>query len=246
MCHFIRNSVNKLQIWILKWHLEYKFQFWFGVRFLCYSIFTYFSKQAGTGPSRRHIQGSKIAKRLPSVKYSFTEVKNRKFFEFFFKNYILKKLDRVARRGSLARAPGALTSHNAEKLKGGPFEVFQHPFCRKTWKNWRKKFFFIFGKKSRNAEKNWKEEPFGIFQHPFCRKTSKKCRGTLWGKKIWKKKSEKKSRSAEKNWKGGLFGLAPTKNGGEQTNTTIWTQFDMKFNFLKKMTASSPLKNYCL
>ena len=41
-------------------------------------------------------------------------------------------MDRVARRGPLARAPGALKSHNAEKLKGGPFEVFQHPFCRKT------------------------------------------------------------------------------------------------------------------
>ena len=41
-------------------------------------------KQAGTGPSRRHIQGSKIAKRLPSVKYSFTVVETRKFFENFF------------------------------------------------------------------------------------------------------------------------------------------------------------------
>ena len=41
-------------------------------------------KQAGTGPIRRHIQGSKIAKRLPSVKYSFTVVENRKFFEIFF------------------------------------------------------------------------------------------------------------------------------------------------------------------
>ena len=41
-------------------------------------------EQAGTGPSRRHIQGSKIAKRLPSVMYSFTVVENRKFFEFFF------------------------------------------------------------------------------------------------------------------------------------------------------------------
>ena len=40
-----------------------------------------FEKQAGTGPSRRHIQGSKIAKRLPSVKYSFTVLENRKFFE---------------------------------------------------------------------------------------------------------------------------------------------------------------------
>ena len=77
-------------------------------------------QQAGTGQSRRHIQGSKIAKRLPSVKYSFTVVENRKFFEkFFLKKLNTKKMDRVARRGSLARAPGALTSHNAEKLKGG-------------------------------------------------------------------------------------------------------------------------------
>ena len=77
-------------------------------------------KQALTGPSRRHIQGSKIAKRLPSVKYSFTVLENRNFLKKIFrKNYILKKMDRVARRGSLARAPGALKSHNAEKLKGG-------------------------------------------------------------------------------------------------------------------------------
>ena len=32
--------------------------------------------QAGIGPSRRHIQGSKIAKRLPSVMYSFTKLEN--------------------------------------------------------------------------------------------------------------------------------------------------------------------------
>ena len=70
----------------------------------------YSCKQAGTGPSRRHIQGSKIAKRLPSVKYSFTEVENRKFFENFF----LKKLHTKKIGPS-----GALTSHNAEKLKGG-------------------------------------------------------------------------------------------------------------------------------
>ena len=55
-------------------------------------------KQAGTGPSRRHIQGSKIAKRLPSVKYSFTVLENRKFFEnFFLKKLHTKKMDRVAR-----------------------------------------------------------------------------------------------------------------------------------------------------
>ena len=46
--------------------------------------FHFLKEQAGTGPSRRHIQGSKIAKRLPSVKYSFTVVENQKFFEIFF------------------------------------------------------------------------------------------------------------------------------------------------------------------
>ena len=66
-------------------------------------------EQAGIGPSRRHIQGSKIAKRLPSVKYSFTVVENRNFFEnFFLKKLHTKKMDRVARRGPLARAPSAL------------------------------------------------------------------------------------------------------------------------------------------
>ena len=65
-------------------------------------------------------------------------------------------MDRVARRGSLAQAPGALKSHNAEKLKGGPFGIFQHPFCRKTSKKMQgdplgKNFFSK--KKSRSAEK---------------------------------------------------------------------------------------------
>ena len=56
-------------------------------------------KQAGTGPSRRHIQGSKIAKRLPSVKYSFTVLENRNFLKKknCRKNSILKKMDRLAR-----------------------------------------------------------------------------------------------------------------------------------------------------
>ena len=50
-------------------------------------------KQAGTGPSRRHIQGSKIAKRLPSVKYSLLQYSKIENFlkKNFRKNYILKK-----------------------------------------------------------------------------------------------------------------------------------------------------------
>ena len=134
-------------------------------------------KQTGTGPSRRHIQGSKIAKRLPSVKYSFTVLENRNFFEkkIFGKITYSKKMDRVARRGSLARAPGALKSHNAEKLKGGPFGTFQHPFCCKTSKKCRgdplEKFF---RKKSLAVPKKMKGGVFGLARYGMLRgKTGK-------------------------------------------------------------------------
>ena len=55
--------------------------------------------------------------------FSFTVLENRKIFE----KKISKKLHTQKNGPS-----GALKSHNAEKLKEGPFEVFQHPFCRKT------------------------------------------------------------------------------------------------------------------
>ena len=48
---------------------------------------------------------------------------------------------------------------------GGPFGIFQHPFCHKTAKKLkgdplgRKKFP---EKMSRSAEKNWKWGPFGL------------------------------------------------------------------------------------
>ena len=35
-------------------------------------------QQAGTGPSRRHIQGSKIAKRLPSVNLQYSKIEKSK------------------------------------------------------------------------------------------------------------------------------------------------------------------------
>ena len=49
---------------------------------------TFSKEQAGTRPSRRHIQSSKIAKRLPSVKYSFTVLENRNFLEKNFSKKI--------------------------------------------------------------------------------------------------------------------------------------------------------------
>ena len=135
-------------------------------------------------------------------------------------------MDRVARRGSLPRAPGALTSHNAEKLKGGTLWGFSTSIRSQNMKKLKKKFFFIFGIKSHNAEKNWKEEPFGIFQHPFCRKTSKKMQGGPFEEKNFEKKIRKKmSRSAEKNWKGGLFGLVRYDMLRGKTGKTILVQF---------------------
>ena len=58
-------------------------------------------EQTGTGPSRRHIQGSKIARGLPIVNLQNSKIEKA------------KNMNRVARRGPLARAPGA--------LKGGHF-----------------------------------------------------------------------------------------------------------------------------
>ena len=54
-------------------------------------------------------------------------------------------MDRVARRGPLARAPGALKSHNAEQLKGGdPLRFFNIHSVAKHEK-FEGKMFFIFG-----------------------------------------------------------------------------------------------------
>ena len=95
-------------------------------------------------------------------------------------------MDRVARRGPLARAPGALTSHNAEKLKGGPFEVFQHPFCRKTWKNWRKKIIY-FREKISQSRKKLKGEILWDFPTSILSQNIKKMQGDPLRKKFRKK-----------------------------------------------------------
>ena len=139
-------------------------------------------------------------------------------------------MDRVARRGPLARAPGELKvghfrncqhfcrswrgtlrrknkfskkkSHNAEKLKGGPFEDFQHPFCRKKSKNWRGEKLLFSEKDLTMPKKTELGDPLGFFNIPNSKKlksqNSKKLKGGPFGEKFF---SEKKSRSAEKNWK---------------------------------------------
>ena len=54
-------------------------------------------------------------------------------------------MDRVARRGPLARAPDALKSHNAEKLKGDPLRFFNIHSVAKDEKI-EEKFFLFSGK----------------------------------------------------------------------------------------------------
>ena len=111
----------------------------------------HYLKQAGTGPSRRHIQGSKIAKRLPSVKHSllqYSKIKN--FTKNFSKKIHTEKMDRVARRGPLARAPRA---ERGTLPKLSTFLSQLRGFSRKT-KKLKEGKIFIFGKKSHSAEKN--------------------------------------------------------------------------------------------
>ena len=110
---------------------------------------------------------SKNSKR--TSKCQFTVLENRKS----------KKMDRVARRGPLARASGA--------LKGGHFRKCQH-FCR-SWRGNPLKKKQIF-EKSITMPKNWKGDPLGFLNRSQC-----------WsGEKLLF--SGKKSHSAEKNWKG--------------------------------------------
>ena len=104
-------------------------------------------------------------------------------------------MDRVVRRGSLARAPGALKSHNAEKLKGGTLCGFSTSNLSQNMKKLKKTKIFIFGKKSHNAEKKLKGGTLWDFSTSIRSQNIKKMQGGPFGKKIF---FEKKSRSAEK------------------------------------------------
>ena len=88
--------------------------------------------QAGTGPSRRHIQGSKIAKRLPSVKYSLLQYsKIETFSKKIFRKitYSKKWTERRAKisqcrkteRGDPLRFFNIQSVAKHQKKCGGPF-----------------------------------------------------------------------------------------------------------------------------
>ena len=108
----------------------YCFRFWWKFDLILY-------KQAGTGPSRCHIQGSKIA----------TGLQNFKVLKNFFEVSMPKK-----------------------NWKGGPFGIFQHPFCYKTPKKIEGGTLSLgtFLKKVAQCRKNLKG-PFGLVRYCMLR-----------------------------------------------------------------------------
>ena len=94
-------------------------------------------KEAGTCPSRRHIQGSKIAKRLPSVKYSFLQY-SKIFEKITYSNQWTERRD----QGSQCR----------KTEKGDSLRFFNIQSVAKHEKL-KKTNIFVFGKKYHNAEK---------------------------------------------------------------------------------------------
>ena len=100
-------------------------------------------------------------------------------------------MDRVARRGPLARASGALKSHNAEKS-----------ILSQNKKKLKKTKIFIFGKKSHNAEKKLKGGTLWDFSTSILSQNIKKCRGPF-GEKIFL--SKKSLAVPKKNERGTLW-----------------------------------------
>ena len=107
----------------------------------------------------------KNSKKTSKCQVLFYSTRKSKFFEKKIFEKITQKMDKK--------------SHNAEKnWKGGPFGIFQHPFCRKTSKKCRGDPLgknFIFRKKSLAVpKKKWKGGVFGLPRYGMVRgKTGK-------------------------------------------------------------------------
>ena len=155
-----------------------------------------FLKQAGTGPSRRHIQGSKIAKRLQSVKYSFTllEIRN------FLKNVFFEKIT-YSKKWTEWRAN---VSQCRKTERGDPLRFFNIHSVAKHEKIEENKNFHFREKISQCRKKTERGDPLGFFNIHFVAKHQKKCRGDPLGKFFFRKKSL----AVPKKMKGGrVFGM---------------------------------------
>ena len=136
-------------------------------------------EQAGTGPSRRHIQGSKIAKRLLSVKYSLLQYSK-------IENFTKKKFPKNGPSG--APGPASASPWRAERGTLPKLSTFLSQL-----KGFVAKHQKIEGEKILLSEKNLtvpeklKGGTLWDFPTSILSQNSKKIEGgTLWGKKSGK------------------------------------------------------------
>ena len=70
-------------------------------------------------------------------------------FEFFNIHPLLQNIRKLKGEKNLVKKKFRKKSHNAEnKMKGGFFGIFQHPFCCKTSQNWKGHFGEFFFRKN--------------------------------------------------------------------------------------------------
>ena len=198
-------------------------------------------KQAGTGPSRRHIQGSKIAKKTSKCQvFSFAVLENRKFFEKNFSKKIhTQKNGPSGAPGPTSACPWRANVSQCRKTERGTLWGFSTFILSQNIKKLKGGKIFIFGKKSHCAGKNCNGGPFGIFQHPLWRKTAKK----LKGDHLWNFFSRKKSRSAEKNERDPLVSFGMVCYAEKQEKPFWFSSLGQIVQFGAKMFGKT-FKNY--
>ena len=148
-------------------------------------------QQAGTGPSRRHIQGSKIAKRLPSVKYSFTVLENRNFLKKNFSKKLHSQKNGPSGAPGLASASPwrAKVSQCRKTERVDPLRFFNIHSVAKHEKIEENKNFQFREKISQCRKKTERGDSLGFFNIHSVAKPQKNAGGTLWGKFFFRKKS---------------------------------------------------------
>ena len=166
---------------------------------LCFSLISTSRDRPKSAPYPRLKNTKKTSK---CQVFSITVLENRKFFEKNFRNkHILtkmKKMDRVARRGPLAQAPGALKSHNAENWKKDPLKFFNIHSVAKHEKTWENKNFY-FREKISQCQKKLKGGTLWDFSTSILSQNIKQ----MQGDPLRKKNFRKKSLAVPKKWKGG-------------------------------------------
>ena len=147
-------------------------------------------QQAGTGPSRRHIQGSKIAKRLPSVKYSFTVLENRNFLKKNFSKKLHSQKNGPSGAPGLASASPwrAKVSQCRKTERVDPLRFFNIHSVAKHEKIEENKNFQFREKISQCRKKTERGDSLGFFNIHSVAKPQKNAGGTLWGNFFFEKK----------------------------------------------------------